>query len=56
MAWVKESAKDAEVVLSVCNGAFFLAKAGLLDAQRSGPAAPHPGDHRRLGEAVGRHH
>jgi len=31
MAWVKESAKDAEVVLSVCNGAFFLAKAGLLD-------------------------
>lgn len=31
MAWVKESAKEAEVVLSVCNGAFFLAKAGLLD-------------------------
>jgi putative intracellular protease/amidase len=31
MAWVKASAKDAEVVLSVCNGAFFLAKAGLLD-------------------------
>src|SRR5262245_32580893 len=31
MAWVKEAAKDAEVVLSVCNGAFFLAKAGLLD-------------------------
>lgn len=31
MAWIKESAKDAEVVLSVCNGAFFLAKAGLLD-------------------------
>lgn len=31
MAWVKEAAKDAEVVLSVCNGAFFLAEAGLLD-------------------------
>lgn len=31
MAWVKEASKDAEVVLSVCNGAFFLAKAGLLD-------------------------
>ena len=31
MRWVKESSKDAEVVLSVCNGAFFLAKAGLLD-------------------------
>jgi putative intracellular protease/amidase len=31
MAWVKETAKDAQVVLSVCNGAFFLAKAGLLD-------------------------
>lgn len=31
MAWVKGASKDAEVVLSVCNGAFFLAKAGLLD-------------------------
>ncbi|MFY9550868.1 MAG: DJ-1/PfpI family protein [Thermoanaerobaculia bacterium] len=29
--WVRSSAKNAEVVLSVCNGAFFLAKAGLLD-------------------------
>jgi len=29
--WVRESAKTAEVVLSVCNGAFFLAQAGLLD-------------------------
>jgi putative intracellular protease/amidase len=29
--WVRSSAKSAEVVLSVCNGAFFLAKAGLLD-------------------------
>jgi putative intracellular protease/amidase len=31
MRWIQESSKDAEVVLSVCNGAFFLAKAGLLD-------------------------
>jgi putative intracellular protease/amidase len=29
--WVQEKANKAEVVLSVCNGAFFLAKAGLLD-------------------------
>ena len=31
LRWLRASAKDAEVVLSVCNGAFFLAKAGLLD-------------------------
>lgn len=29
--WIQESARTAEVVLSVCNGAFYLAKAGLLD-------------------------
>ncbi len=29
--WIQDSAKTAEVVLSVCNGAFFLAQAGLLD-------------------------
>lgn len=29
--WVQNNAKDAKYVLSVCNGAFFLAKAGLLD-------------------------
>jgi putative intracellular protease/amidase len=29
--WIQENTKKAEVVLSVCNGAFFLAKAGLLD-------------------------
>ena len=29
--WVQESAKSAEIVLSVCNGAFFLGRAGLLD-------------------------
>jgi putative intracellular protease/amidase len=31
IAWLRENAKSAELVLSVCNGAFFLAKAGLLD-------------------------
>jgi putative intracellular protease/amidase len=29
--WVQESAAQAKYVMSVCNGAFFLAKAGLLD-------------------------
>jgi putative intracellular protease/amidase len=31
MKWVAANAPDAEVVMSVCNGAFILAKAGLLD-------------------------
>jgi putative intracellular protease/amidase len=31
LRWIQENAKQAEVVLSVCNGAYFLAKAGLLD-------------------------
>jgi putative intracellular protease/amidase len=31
MSWLRENAKSAELILSVCNGAFFLAKAGLLD-------------------------
>lgn len=29
--WLKKSARDAEVVMSVCMGAFLLAEAGLLD-------------------------
>jgi putative intracellular protease/amidase len=29
--WVQENARSAKYVMSVCNGAFFLAKAGLLD-------------------------
>jgi putative intracellular protease/amidase len=29
--WVQETARNAEIVLSVCNGAFFLGRAGLLD-------------------------
>jgi len=31
IGWIQESAKEARYVMSVCNGAFFLAKAGLLD-------------------------
>jgi len=31
--WVQEEAKDANYVMSVCNGAFILAQAGLLDRQ-----------------------
>jgi putative intracellular protease/amidase len=31
LAWVRDSSRGAKVVFSVCNGAFFLAKAGLLD-------------------------
>ncbi|MGB7848496.1 MAG: DJ-1/PfpI family protein [Candidatus Acidiferrum sp.] len=31
IAWVQNSVRNAEIVMSVCNGAFFLAKAGLLD-------------------------
>jgi putative intracellular protease/amidase len=35
MRWIRESAKSAGVVLSVCNGAFFLARAGLLDGMEA---------------------
>ena len=31
IAWIKQNAKHAEVIFSVCNGAFLLSKAGLLD-------------------------
>ncbi|MEA2491110.1 MAG: hypothetical protein QOH21_2902 [Acidobacteriota bacterium] len=31
IAWVKKVTADARIVMSVCNGAFFLAKAGVLD-------------------------
>jgi putative intracellular protease/amidase len=35
MAWVKKVAQDAECVMSVCNGAFILAEAGLLKNQKA---------------------
>ncbi len=31
IAWIQDASRNARVVFSVCNGAFFLAKAGLLD-------------------------
>lgn len=33
--WIQQTAKDAEIVFSVCNGALFLAKAGLLDGKEA---------------------
>lgn len=33
MQWIRKVAEDAEVVLSVCNGAIVLGKAGLLDGK-----------------------
>jgi len=31
IAWIQKTAGDAEITMSVCNGAFLLGKAGLLD-------------------------
>jgi len=39
-AWLLERAEKAEVVLSVCNGAFILAKSGLLDGKSATTFAP----------------
>ncbi|GAB3947086.1 DJ-1/PfpI family protein [Spirosoma harenae] len=33
--WIKASARDAEIMLSVCTGAGLLAKAGLLDGKQA---------------------
>jgi putative intracellular protease/amidase len=38
--WLRERAEKAEVVISVCNGAFILSKAGLLDGKSATTFAP----------------
>jgi transcriptional regulator GlxA family with amidase domain len=35
IAWIKHAAKGADVVMSVCTGAFLLAQTGLLDGLRA---------------------
>lgn len=35
ISWIKASAQDAEIMLSVCTGAGLLAKAGLLDGKQA---------------------
>jgi copper(I)-binding protein/putative intracellular protease/amidase len=40
LKWVQERAEGAEIVLSVCNGAYILAKAGLLNGLTATTTAP----------------
>jgi len=40
VSWIRERAGEAEAVLSVCNGVFFLSSAGLLEGQRATTYAP----------------
>ena len=35
LKWVQDASRNAEIVMSVCNGAFILAKAGLLDGMEA---------------------
>ncbi len=43
--WIREASKGADVTMSVCNGAFVLAKTGLLDGK---PATAHHGGYFRF--------
>jgi copper(I)-binding protein/putative intracellular protease/amidase/DNA-directed RNA polymerase subunit RPC12/RpoP len=40
LKWVQETAEKSEIVLSVCNGAYILAKAGLLNGLTATTTAP----------------
>jgi len=41
MTWIRQRPFESRYVLSVCNGAFILAKAGLLDGLRATTTASH---------------
>jgi len=48
MAWVRETGGKAKLVMSLCDGAFLLAQAGLLDGLE---ATTFPGDQDRFAKA-----